>query len=688
MNLSFRHYYWRWLKNLVFLFVLFAILMTIARTSFALYFGDWNSLLTKPNDLKKAFWLGFRFDLMPLAYVNVLPFLILNIAYFLPGKKVIKIVRFLIIALLSFGYFFIAWLYVCDYGFYSFYQEHINIIFFGLFEDDTKALLLTIWKNYSVPLWATILFFLHFGFLKFVKFLFSPFEFDLKTKRFDFKVPATLLGGLVLIALMARGNFTRLPLSLEDAFISDNEFINEISLNGALSLNRALKIRRTYGKDQYDYLKNYNFSDWQEAFTKVRGVAPKSDSIKESLIVKTPNNPYAKENPPHVVLVVMESLGSYWDEQNSEDFQLLGSLKKHFDQGVLFKNFLSAENGTIGSIVSVATSQVIRPGARFLSESEFMQTTLQSSGNIPFKESGYDTHFIYGGKLGWRNLGKYLSFQKYDYLWGADEIKDAMPELNNFAPRDLGNEWGIFDEYLYTFIDEQLRTATKPQFFLVLTTSNHPPFEYPSSYQPLPLELSKETLANITVDEELAKKRFSGLQYGNQKMAEFLSKIQKSSLNDHTIVALTGDHSFWIAKDVVIEKEFRRFAVPFYLKIPERYRPQNIDTTKFGSHEDIFPTLINLSLSGQSYVKLGNDIINEESEASNSAGIFANKTGAFHHNRYWKWNDINQQLLEPTEKNPELEQLVNKSRGQIAITDAFLKNEKIRKRSDEGNGQQ
>lgn len=688
MKLSFRHYYWRWLKNLVFLFVLFAFMMTIARISFALYFGDYSSLMANSGEFKKALWLGLRYDLMPLAYVNAIPFILLNLGYFLPGKFSIRLLRFLVVSILLIGYYFIGWLYVCDYGFYSFFQEHLNILFFGFFEDDTIALLITIWKNYNVPLYGIILFFLHFGLYRFIRFLFSPYEFDLKAKPFTIKIPLVFLSGLVLIALFGRGNFTRLPLSIEDAHISENEFINKVALNGALTFNRAMKIRKTYGKDNYDYLKNYGFHDWKKAYSAFTGQSAPAEDILASLTVKTKQNSFLAANPPHVVLVVMESFGSYWNDKDSENFQLLGDLGKHFEDGVLFKNFLPSENGTIGSIVSVATGQTIRPGARFLSESEFMRTQISSSGNLPFKQSGYETHFVYGGKLGWRDLGKFLATQGYDRLWGADEIREAMPELNNFSEKDLGNEWGIFDEYLYTFIDEQLRTATKPQFFLVLTTSNHPPFEYPSSYQPLPLELSKETLANITVDEELAKKRFSGLQYGNQKMAEFLSKIQKSSLNDHTIVALTGDHSFWIAKDVVIEKEFRRFAVPFYLKIPERYRPQNIDTTKFGSHEDIFPTLINLSLSGQSYVKLGNDIINEESEASNSAGIFANKTGAFHHNRYWKWNDINQQLLEPTEKNPELEQLVNKSRGQIAITDAFLKNEKIRKRSDEGNGQQ
>jgi phosphoglycerol transferase MdoB-like AlkP superfamily enzyme len=270
-------------------------------------------------------------------------------------------------------------------------------------------------------------------------------------------------------------------------------------------------------------------------------------------------------------------------------------------------------------------------------------------------------------------------------LWGADEIKEAMPELNNFSQRDLGNEWGIFDEYLYSFIDEQLRTATRPQFFLVLTTSNHPPFEYPSSYMPRKMDFSSEFLSRLTVDADLAKKRFHGFQYANQKMGEFLTKIKKSKLNDQTVVALTGDHSYWIAKNVGHDQEFKRYAVPFYIRLPEAYKPANVDVQKFGSHEDIFPTLYNLTLSDQTYTKLGQDMLTEHSDAINSSGIFANKAGAYHNGKYWKWASLEEQILVETSETPELLQLRRKAGGLIGLTDSFLKHEKNRKPSDGDN---
>lgn len=687
VEFHFRLYFWRWLKNLSILFALFALGLTLFRLGFTLYFGDWELLKANVPDLRYAYFLGLRYDLMPLAYVNAVPFLLLHLGYLFPGKLTIRIIRFLCITSLSLGYLAIIWLYVLDYSFYSYFQDHLNILFYGLFEDDTGAVLISIWKNYNVILWGALILGSHYGVIRLVKLMFSHYDFDLKARRHSLFVLPSFLVGLTILALFARGNFTRLPLSVEDAEFSQHEFINEVALNGALTLNRAIKIRRVFGKGEYDYLGSYGFKNWQEAYEVLFDRAPAKTNLRESLYRRTPYREDLEKNPPHVVMVVMESFGSYWNDQDSSEFDLLGDLRGHFRSGYLFNNFLPAENGTIGSMVSVATSQVIRPGARFLSESAFMNTKLSSAVNAPYKEKGYDTHFIYGGKLGWRNLGKYLRNQGFDHLWGADEIKEAMPELMNFDPRDLGNEWGIFDEYLYLFMEEQLRTATRPQFFLVLTTTNHPPFEFPRTYKERSLKLTPEIKGKLTVNDALARQRFLSFQYANQKIGEFLGRIKNSILRDDVVLGLTGDHSYWIGKGVGQDEEFRRFSVPFFVHAPERLRT-TVDLQRFGSHEDIFPTLYHLSLSNQRYVGFGENLFRNDGFALNSSGLIANEDGAFHHDSFWKWKDLKKQILEETEPSPALQKLKRKKEALISLTDLYLKEEKDRTQSDEGSDPQ
>jgi phosphoglycerol transferase MdoB-like AlkP superfamily enzyme len=519
--------------------------------------------------------------------------------------------------------------------------------------------------------------------------MFSPFEFDLKIKKSILKTTFIFLSGLIILVFFARGNFSRLPLSIEDAHISSVDFINKVAINGPLSLNRTIKIRKTFGKDNFNYLKKFGFSTIDEVFQIVFGRNfDRKLKLSEQLINKTDYNEFLEKNPPHVVLVVMESFGNYWNPYHSGNFNILGTLKDKFDEGLFFKNFISSENGTIGSVVSLATNQVIRPGARFLSESEFMKTPLGSAGHLPYRAKGYQTHFVYGGKLGWRDLGKFLRLQNYDQLWGADEIKESLPELQNLSPEELGNEWGIFDEYLYRFIEMKLKTSKTPQFFYVLTTTNHPPFEYPITYKPFKIDLSSNFLEKLTVREDLARKRFEGLQYANQKMSEFIDGIQNSAFKNNTVIALTGDHSFWISKGVGEDEEFQRFSVPFYISLPENLKPTTYDPEAFGSHEDIFPTLYHLTLSDQEFISFGENLLSGNSSAINSSGLIANKEGAYHHGKYWKWEGSRFKRLSPASENKNLLYLKKYREALITLTDLYLKEQKKSKNSDAKNDQQ
>ncbi|MFY7994563.1 MAG: LTA synthase family protein [Bacteriovoracaceae bacterium] len=661
------HVYRPWLKTLFYFYISTLFVLTLTRFGFITFFGVWSELINHPIELMKALFLGLRYDWIPVSYMFALPFLILHFIQFFKSELIVRFTS-KFFHLYFFGFYsFLVWAYVFDYGFYSYFQDHLNILFFGFLEDDTKALLTSIAKNYNLPFWLSVIFIGHFAFYKLLGQFFRKASFKLKSSMHRHKLAFFSLG-LFVLAFGARGNFSRLPLSVEDAYISSNDFINKLSLNGLITFNRAIKIRKHFSKAEVSYIKEMGMGTWQNAL-----IASERKIINENEFLPNLKQQTSKKvfTPPHVVLVVMESFGSYWFDQQAENFNFLGSLDQHFKEDILFTRFLSGENGTIGSILSVATGQVIRPGARFLSEGEYMRTTLQSSASITFERAGYDTHFVYGGKLGWRDLGKYLKAQNFYGLHGADEIKKQMPELSQIAPRDLGNEWGIFDEYLYTFIEKKLKNATRPQFFVVLTTTNHPPFEFPRTYKPHPLELTPQRMSELTVDKEIASQRFLALQYSNQTFADFMSRIKSSQLKDNTVVSLTGDHSFWLAKSIPEKKYFNKNAVPFYIYAPEHIRPKTYDAQNFGSHEDILPTLYELTLSEISYIKLGEDLINEDGVAINSAGIAGSKRGVMIEGRPYCWMDLNYTELKACTE--DLSILWNYRSGMIAITDEFLR---------------
>ena len=57
MNLSFKNFYWRWIKNQLLMFIFMLILMTGARLVFSFLFGSIPELESNQEAFKKALFL-------------------------------------------------------------------------------------------------------------------------------------------------------------------------------------------------------------------------------------------------------------------------------------------------------------------------------------------------------------------------------------------------------------------------------------------------------------------------------------------------------------------------------------------------------------------------------------------------------------------------------------------------------
>ena len=73
---------------------------------------------------------------------------------------------------------------------------------------------------------------------------------------------------------------------------------------------------------------------------------------------------------------------------------------------------------------------------------------------------------------------KFLENQNFDHVEGDGHIKAVIP----LGSKSYDHCWGVHDEYLYQYLEHKLDKAEKPQFIIALTTSNHPPFDYPETY--------------------------------------------------------------------------------------------------------------------------------------------------------------------------------------------------------------
>jgi len=657
------------IKKIIKIAILMLSLMLLMRLIYSYLFLDWLEAKKNPDLFFKSLFLGFRYDLIPTAYILFVPYLLYFSCFLYPREKWMVIVNFISRLWIFGGITLLTTILICDIGFYSYYSEHINAIFFGLFEDDTSAVLSSIWKNYNVPLWAFLIFLclgIQWWILKRI----------LKLERIDlgFEVPyhrniilSLFLFGLMVFAFLSRGNFSRLPLSIEDSHISQFEKINHLSLNGVIALNRAIRIRKDHGADNTDYLKQGGFVDIKDALASAGFDGSTLDHLK-----KVSSAPAVfKNNLPHVVMTLIESWGNYWWDMDAQDFNTKGEFSIHEKADWFFPNIIPSENGTIGSLSSLLSGLPIRPGSRYVSEGKYAKTKLPSSFHLPFAKSQYKTYFLYGGKLGWRQIGQYAKALGYHELKGAAEISKELNLKKRYKERDLGNEWGIFDEYLLEYVEKILKEAKEPTFIFLLTTSNHPPYEFPSHYKKLPLELTSKRMGLMTKTKDEMQARFLGLQYINQTFGEFLTRIKLSDLKEKTVIAATGDHSFWIAKNPGLQNEIRRFSVPFYLYLPDYLKTISPDLNVIGTHLDIAPTLYELFLPEQSYYQFGTSLLSQPRFAYNAAGLMSDQLMG--RSSIGTFCSTNFPLVQSCDETSAHQKLVRKYQAMMALTDELLK---------------
>ncbi len=575
------------------------------------------------SELFEAFWIGARLDLSILAYVAALPTLVYLVAWISKRESWVKGSTLFLRLYLFFMFALLSLLLVTDLGFYSYFSEHITIMIFGIIDDDTKALFEIARKNYNLPLIAAMT----------LLWLWLLKRFAFRSIRPVTSTAVPLFQGLFFVFavtavfLVGRGSLGLFPLAKDIPDISSDPLINALPQNGAYAAIDAYKQYTRSKQGRYDLIKTMGYKGRiKEAFA-LHVNHDVHEPLLENLVKTTPQNPQLEAHPPHVVVVMVESFGAPILKHQSPQFDIMGRLKRHFGEDTLFTRFISAANGTIVSLEPLLLGIAARPESTSFGQSNYLGTPFVQAVARTYQNAGYETHFVYGGDLSWRNVGSFMSRQGFEHQEGKGAISAAL----NLSGANIAHDWGLFDQYAYDFVLKTLKEATKPQFIFLLTTNNHPPYTIPSDYHGPSLEIDANLKAQITGDFELAQKRLHDYQYALDMAGRFMDGVKDSPLAQNTVVAITADNN--TIEGIMHYDDFYTDSkrIPFYLYLPPALHVNTIDTTIPGSHKDIFPTLYNLTLSSRSYISTGTDLRdpNVLHCGFNEAGIIMSKDGGF-----------------------------------------------------------
>lgn len=635
-------------------FIYFLGLFFINRLLFFIIYGK--NIDFEYLDLFSAFLVGIRFDISVICYAFIPLALWWLISIFISQKYSIKFQKnyfnfakyYLTIALLIFVSFFII-----DFFYYQFFQSHINILFFGIFKDDTQAVLYSVWKDYPILKILSILIVLICSFLPLHKNLKKSIALPEKTT----KRTLSLLIIFPLLIIGMRGSIGIFPLRREHTNISPNEFINSLCYNPLYALNFAYSELKDNSINP-DIDKELETNGWNSIEQVYQNYKKDNQNLfNDEGYASTPHNDFLTQNPPNVVFILMESLSNHYFDIHSKELNLLGDLYDILPDLYYFKNALPSFNGTIYSLENL----LINTPKNIIAQSPYFNVPFKSSVAIPFKNRGYETAFITGAYTSWRNIDKFIQNQGFDIIEGSSHILQKFPKSETFA-------WGTHDGYLFDYIKEHLKKATKPQFIFSLTVSNHTPYEIPSHYKPYPIQLHS-IKEKIRVDEKMAYDNFYSHQYSASQLAKFIKEIKNSSLGENTIIIATGDHNIRQIFEYPNEEIFSKYSVPILFYIPEKYKPSFFNPDIFVSHKDIFPTIFNLSLSHQKYIYSGENMFKQSDYrfALNNYNFIVDSIGVISTENtptYYIWKDKEKRKLKIENiSNPHAQFLLQKMKA-------------------------
>ncbi len=589
------------------IFGLYLLYFSLFRLYFLWTYGNGLSITNNLSDIIYAFITGLRFDLTVSCYGMIIPLLIISSTLFLPTKylKYTSTIKKFILYYCIFLFTLFVLITFIDYYFYKFFQFRINILFFGIFNDDTKSVLKSVWSDYPVIKLTATMFILLSIFTYLIKIFFK--EKIALPQFIQHKSNILLFAFMLLYFLAMRGTISLFPIRTENGIISENTFINNLTGNGVFFLKTAIseKKKQNINTDILQKLKENGFNSPKEALAAYLQInLSDSNSLHKALIVSTKRNEFLVQNPPNVVFIQMESFGSYYLDLHSSSLNLLGHLDEQMKYCILFRKFLSGTSGTIHSLEGLLVGTPLTP----ISQSTYLDRNLSSSVALPYKRAGYTTHFLTSAEMGWRNLDKFIPNQYFDNSEGCEILLKKNPKASR-------GEWGAYDEFLFDRTFEVLQKGTSPQFIFALTTTNHTPFSLPESYIPYPIQMTESIISKLRTNQNIAQKNFTNYQYANDCLGRFIEKVRNSPLGENTIIAASGDHNTLQLFSFSDQQLLDKYSVPFILYIPEKYQPKkSVNTEIFGSHKDIFPTLFNLSLSEANYLKTGVNLLDENND--------------------------------------------------------------------------
>jgi phosphoglycerol transferase MdoB-like AlkP superfamily enzyme len=377
-----------------------------------------------------------------------------------------------------------------------------------------------------------------------------------------------ILAGALIAAggLAIRGSLAKMPLRLKAAGVSDNGTLNQLANNGIYYFTSAW---RAHNRDNRDEAQWYRFPPHARAVE----VAQSMLYQKQDVGLHVEGNPLWRRTVTgsplqdyNVVVFVMESMTGRGVGAMGYSPSYTPNLDALCDEGLFFENAFAVGRRTNRALVGVLCGHPEMAGGSIMTrphaEGHFL--------NLPglFRQRGYKTTFIYGGRNTWDNIRGFFSHNAIEEFIGQDEGLDSAEGAN----------WGVPDEVTLRAAHERFVKYGGQKFFAaILNVSNHEPFIIPPGrVEPVPPSVPDAKILTAT-------------RYADWAIGEFFRRARTADYFRKTIFVLVADHGRQELKEGRVNGP-QGYRVPLLFYAPGILPARRIATV--ASQSDIAPTVL------------------------------------------------------------------------------------------------
>ena len=468
------------------------------------------------HDLKKAFWMGIRFDLR-LSILVTLPLLTLSM---IPVVNMGRSSRTRILGKWIYGVLITAtiFIYAADLGHYAYLQQRVDITALSLLENPLISAQM-MWESYPVVWLLFILISLcYIWTILHNRLVHGTVAQQPKYRRTSHKALGVIFGGAIYI-FSIWGTFAQYALLWSDAFFSRDPFVSALALNPVLYYyDTTTIIEKDFDEEK---VREYYpiISEW---------LGVDDPNINELNFDRTAESKVKREPPPNVVIIFMESVGLNRMGLVGNPFDPTPTLDGLASDGLFFPKFYVPWVSTSRSVFTMVTG--IPDVARFKTSSR--NPLIRDQYSIISEFEDHEKYYLIGGSASWANIRSLITYN----------LKDMeLLELGDFD-RPRVDVWGISDLDLFREAHDLLsnRDQNKPFFAIIQTAANHRPYTIPEDNEEFIIEQENESELRKAGFSSLGQ--FNAMRFLDHSIGKFIEMAKTEDYFDNTLFILFGDH--------------------------------------------------------------------------------------------------------------------------------------------------